>query len=1168
MDSEWSADGVTLPQKIEEAFRSDRLVFFCGAGVSSAKPSGLPGFRGLVEDIARTLGRSALVPADGNVPVQFDVVMGRLHEISRDIHSRVSSRLETAVTPNTYHRDIWRIATAQGKTPRIVTTNFDFLFEAALKKTDLDPPVHVAPALPLGDDFSGLVHLHGVLNPPPTTRMVLTDRDFGRAYITDGWATQFLTRLFAHYTVVLIGYSAEDTIIQYLNRALPNNGERFAFTKSADYYELWNRLGITPIPFPSPPENPYGALESFIGHWGDRMTASASQRFDQITEFIARGPGAAEQEPLGTAWKLNDPELARHFRLNARSAEWLKTLDKVKVLDQLFDPEGERDAGLQEWSQWVRASIDDDGGAALLTVLARHEGKLHQHLWFQIWHKLLGDFNGSLHHRQLIFVLAVSQQPQESDRLSMLLPRLADTDPEAAELLLHHMLTPQLRLKVRSSWALRDDSLETRLRLWWRPSSIRDAWPKLMPRLSHRTHLLSVVLDLIRTVEKTDAFFTGSERENAISVCRSQVEHADRYARDDPYVLVVDIARDLLRESVRDHGVADATRYLDDHSEMIRRLAIDALAEARSTEADALIKILVQKALPFEYRSRPEAFRLMAAVYKNASAPTRQTFLDYIHSATHSGPEIEVNDYDRYNIFVWLTATAATDDPVHALRRELEREHGYTPDEFPNLTSIVRVSSRSDPPQEVEGRFRSLSVVDVVRRLLDDRTLQDEYSSGPTLRELHDYLEQTPDTGFPLLDEMAAHGAWNTSAWKIVLQYLVRGPSWTASDVLQRLHLNTENGSEIAARLGFTVAYPENELNRPLNNEDERSRLLLGLWRTAVHENGADVPTDASDARTTARGSLALYYTDTLLRIAQQRGGDARVSDEWIEGLQQILDAQAENLADPSPMMLTEYASHLQFRAPEWFSAHLLPRFADLGVTAHAATLWAGLLARKFPGPRLREALREEIRTAWPYLSTSIPGSREAFIQLHAICFAFDFGSSDPEWADAFLSHAPESERERWIRSVAHYLDQEGEAGEFQELIFAHWRHRLDGQPPISETEQRALLRWLTLPGIDVPRAADLFVRGPAVAVREEDLYDYYDLDGFPHEEHPAHYVRVANHLMQKNVSPPPFVEQLVAAATKIAETDRTLAENTFSTLLSLGYSPARTHLENLHAPS
>lgn len=1160
--TEWTFGGVTLPQKVEEAFWSDTLVFFCGAGVSSAKPSELPGFRGLAEDLAQTLGRPGLIPADKSVPVQFDVVMGKLNELSGDVHRRVSSRLEAVVTPNAYHLDIWRIAAAQGKTPKIVTTNFDLLFEAAAKQIGLETPVYVAPMLPLGDDFSGLVHLHGVQTPPLTTRMVLTDRDFGRAYITEGWATHFLTRLFAEYTVVLIGYSAEDTIIQYLNRALPNNGERFAFTKNADDYELWTRLGITPIPFPSSPENQYGELESFVGSWRARLTATPSQRFDQITDFIARGPEAAELEPDETAWNLNDPELARHFRLNARSSEWLKTLDKMGILDALFDPDSERDADLQEWSQWVRASIDDDDGEGLLTVLARHEGRLHQHLWFHIWHKIYDGFNGSISHRQLIFVLAVSQQPSESDRLSMLLPRTVDTDPETAELLLHHMLTPQLRLKVRSGWSFRDDSLETRLRLSWRTSSIRDAWPKLMPKLSDRAHLLSVVLDLIRTVEKTDAFFTGREREDAISVRRDQVEHAERYARDDPYILVVDIARDLLRESVRDHGTRDAIRYLDDRSEMIRRLAIDALAEARSTEASALVKVLIQQALPFEYRSRPDVFRLMTAVYKNASESTRQMFLDYVQDATHGSGDTEISDFAKYNIFVWLSDTVGPDDPVHGLRNALERGHGYEPEEFPNLTSAVRLSSRPDAPIEVEGRFRSLPVGDVVRQLFDDHTLQDEYSDGPILRELHDYLEQTADVHLSLLDEMIAQKLWGTSVWKVVLQDIVRRASWTASEVLSRLHANIDNMAEIAPRLDFTVAYPENEFNRPLNNEHERTRLLLGLWQTATHDTDVDAPTDASDARTSARGSLAHYYTETLLRVAQQHGDDGRISAEETEGLQQLLDAQAANLADPSPMMLADFATHLQFRAPEWFEAQLLPRLAALNATPQAATLWAGLLARKFPGSRLRDALQEQIRTGWTHISRSLPGSTEAFIQLHSICFAFDFGKSDHQWADAFLTHAPDSARERWIRSVAHYLDQEGEPSEYEQFIFAHWSHRLDGQPPISETEQRAFLRWLTLPGIDVPKATDLFIRGPVVAARDEDLYDYYDLNGFPHEEHPTHYLRVANHLMQKNISPPPFVEQLLASMTKVATTDTPLARQILNTLLRLGYSPARAHLE------
>jgi hypothetical protein len=38
-------------------------------------------------------------------------------------------------------------------------------------------------------------------------RMVLTDSDFGSAYLTEGWATRFLQRLFTHNVVMFIGYS-------------------------------------------------------------------------------------------------------------------------------------------------------------------------------------------------------------------------------------------------------------------------------------------------------------------------------------------------------------------------------------------------------------------------------------------------------------------------------------------------------------------------------------------------------------------------------------------------------------------------------------------------------------------------------------------------------------------------------------------------------------------------------------------------------------------------------------------------------------------------------------------------------------------------------------------------------------------------------------------------
>lgn len=50
---------------------------------------------------------------------------------------------------------------------------------------------------------------------------MLTDSDFGRAYLTEGWAPIFLHKLFERYAALFIGYSHKDPIKNYLGRGLP-----------------------------------------------------------------------------------------------------------------------------------------------------------------------------------------------------------------------------------------------------------------------------------------------------------------------------------------------------------------------------------------------------------------------------------------------------------------------------------------------------------------------------------------------------------------------------------------------------------------------------------------------------------------------------------------------------------------------------------------------------------------------------------------------------------------------------------------------------------------------------------------------------------------------------------------------------------------------------------
>ena len=196
---------VDIPAKLVEAHQTGRLVLFVGAGASIAPPSNLPTFQTLTEGIAAESG----VPVTG----QLDQFLGVLREEHKvDVHARVAARIGAADSrPNTLHEAILALATTS-PVPRIVTTNYDIHLSTTLAAHGRLLHEYLAPALPMGDDFDGIVYLHGRLGQQPR-HLVVTDEDFGRAYLRDAWVARFLERMFATYAVLFIGYSHSDLVM-------------------------------------------------------------------------------------------------------------------------------------------------------------------------------------------------------------------------------------------------------------------------------------------------------------------------------------------------------------------------------------------------------------------------------------------------------------------------------------------------------------------------------------------------------------------------------------------------------------------------------------------------------------------------------------------------------------------------------------------------------------------------------------------------------------------------------------------------------------------------------------------------------------------------------------------------------------------------------------------
>jgi hypothetical protein len=96
------------------------------------------------------------------------------------------------------------LATTSSKKVQLVTTNFDKLF------SEVDSTLKVyshADIVNIKENLDGIVHLHGCLDNDENKNLVLSSRDFAKAYMTDAWATTFFKKILEKYSVVFIGYS-------------------------------------------------------------------------------------------------------------------------------------------------------------------------------------------------------------------------------------------------------------------------------------------------------------------------------------------------------------------------------------------------------------------------------------------------------------------------------------------------------------------------------------------------------------------------------------------------------------------------------------------------------------------------------------------------------------------------------------------------------------------------------------------------------------------------------------------------------------------------------------------------------------------------------------------------------------------------------------------------
>lgn len=309
-------NGPSIPDELLVARDAGDVIFFCGAGVSQHE-AGLPNFEKLGRNVIQLLGAAQDSPARSLLVKALK--MGRMAGVGGLLATdRVFSLLERefevadvraavakAITPEPdaglgAHRTLLTLATSRAGVTRLVTTNFDLLFEAC----DPDLPCSGPPRLPdpLSDrEFRGVVHLHGRVDTdyrqPADEEFIVSSADFGRAYLSDGWATRFIQSLLSRFQIVFVGYTAEDPPVQYLLEALNleagTRNRLYAFQdgESEAASALWEHKGVQAIAFDS--NDGFGPLWDTLDAWAERAS-DLDRWYDGLLAKAVDGPMALD----------------------------------------------------------------------------------------------------------------------------------------------------------------------------------------------------------------------------------------------------------------------------------------------------------------------------------------------------------------------------------------------------------------------------------------------------------------------------------------------------------------------------------------------------------------------------------------------------------------------------------------------------------------------------------------------------------------------------------------------------------------------------------------------------------------------------------------------------------------------------------------------------------
>ena len=996
---------------------------------------------------------------------------------------------------------------------RLVTTNFDQHFEtAAQEHFERLPRIHQAPALPLGDDFSGIVYLHGSIMDPQS--LVMTDASFGRAYLTKGWARRFLVDVFQKYTVLFVGYSHDDAVMNYLARALPPASVkgRFALTEKGG---AWDILGITPVYFSkdSCDEESYKELYDGVRCFGEMVQRGALGWKAVINEIARLAPPSNEEATQELDQAFREFHTIKFFTNDARHSDWPLWLQKHGHLKGLFSRH-ELDEKNILLAKWLVEHYFLDHPKVAFDILTENSLVMSPTLWFFTCrhigtHKCNGLATEVLERWVSILLINIPERG-DFDALLWLAQYCAKSGLSKLVLKVflcmaeHRLITDRSRPwsssgEDQDNWRI-DYSIragEYPLRKIW-DDNLKPELQIIDERLTEGLvyRLESIHLDLViwsKSVFDGDLIFW---RRSAI-----EAHEQDRYpgAVD----VLIDALRDALESIISTSENSDfwIERLSASKAPILRRLAIHGISLCLNKSADdRLIWILGRFDLN-AYAEHHELYRSIGLAYPLATEVARSQFVKKLMGTQLAETERRSaeDNTSRFH-FDWLSwVLLAKDDcglATEMLEPILEKYPDWEASDHPDFMYWSSVSNRvgSTSPWSVD-QLLDKSVQEQIDELLgfqsDGFDGVDRWGLTSCVQEA---CKNNLEWALSLADILHKRSNWTSDLWGAFFRGL--GESVLALQdqekiftVFYELNLTKEFPGETANMLRI---FAKNGLSAPAF-DSQANKIALRIWSQLGSDELDDGIDDwLSKATNRPAGILVDFWLSSLSSEMKGKNSEDRYIPENYKRVFADIVQESSLKGDFGRTVLASQMGFLYGLDQEWTKQYLVPLFS-VSDPQIAQQSWDGFLTWGRLNTSLADSLFPALVSALDTLYLDNFDKRRRFIDLFTVAAIIHstlprgdflgplFRKGDEQDLIVFTSR---------IGELLRHLELLAKEELWRTWLREYWETRLKGSPRnLFASEVRKMLGWLG----DMD---DLYPQGVAYAVKSDpvDISDTYFL--------------------------------------------------------------------------